>query len=53
VRENDEPKEISSFAWVTDQPVSLTVILDTSARLCRDPVRRRDSLKLSTVDSGR
>ncbi len=31
VRENDEPKAISSFAWVTDQPVSLTVILDTSA----------------------
>ncbi len=31
VRENDKPREISSFAWVTDEPVSLTVILDTSA----------------------
>ncbi len=31
VREDDKPREISSFAWVTTQPVSLTVILDTSA----------------------
>ncbi len=31
IREDAEPREISSFAWVTGQPVSLTVILDTSA----------------------
>ena len=31
IREDDKPREISSFAWVTGQPVSLTIILDTSA----------------------
>jgi VWFA-related protein len=31
IREDGKPREISSFAWVTGQPVSLTVILDTSA----------------------
>lgn len=31
IREDGKPREISSFAWVTGQPVSLTMILDTSA----------------------
>jgi VWFA-related protein len=31
IKEDDKPREISSFAWVTGQPVSLTMILDTSA----------------------
>jgi len=31
IREDGKPREISSFAWITGQPVSLTVILDTSA----------------------
>jgi VWFA-related protein len=31
IREDGKPRELSSFAWVTGQPVSLTVILDTSA----------------------
>ena len=31
VRENEKLRDISTFAWVTGQPVSLTVILDTSA----------------------
>ena len=31
VLENDKPRDISTFARVTGQPVSLTVILDTSA----------------------
>jgi len=31
IRENGIPREISSFAWVSGQPISLTAILDTSA----------------------
>lgn len=31
IREDGKPREISSFAWVAGQRVSLTVILDTSA----------------------
>ncbi len=31
IREDGKPREISSFAWVKKQPVSLTVVLDTAA----------------------
>ncbi len=31
VKENGKPKEISNFAWMADRPVSLAMVLDTSA----------------------
>ncbi len=31
VKENGKPKEVSNFAWMADRPVSLAMVLDTSA----------------------
>jgi VWFA-related protein len=31
VKEDGKPVEISNFSWVSDRPVSLTIVLDTSA----------------------